>query len=453
MSESAAVKLAEELKNLLDELDEDTINELSADEIAEKRKQLNPYGRTIEGSDKILTFSFTNLTEKYIEKLLMTSLIAFMNRMVDEWHVPDGHPVIPVYDYINNPALLEEYHADWKKTDKIVQELEENREWMKKRVIVKEFLEEMFQYNPDVHVRSIYKPQPRDLERKIIDTPAANLAIDKLSARDLKFREQMIEFDRVQKIRQMRETHDEKDEFNNIAEKLVLPDRHYSTMDFNEWSDEDKNALRTACEFIPPADIYHRWRTYKETNYDKLREAVLYLYCDKPNFDMAINPYSWHSSDEEATAFQKKHKNEVIAEIFKAHSGRWNFFAPFAKVRESMKYFNEHTSVLEEIADHIEKDAKIGQELMKNRIKIKKKKNVEEEGPDSEYFRKWKEENTTLKDLGAETVNKDSYAADDCPEDAVQVDIWHVAAGTGKVKKTKMFTKAEAPTFAAANPE
>jgi hypothetical protein len=447
MSEAhETVKAAKEIEKILAELTEESIAQMSEEEVMKYRKELNVYGRTIEGSNKYLTFSFTNLTEKYQQKLLLTGMIGFLNRMVDEWHVPDGLPVIPVYDYVEDPESLEKFHADWKKTEKIQKEIDENRAWMAKRVVVKEFLEEMFQFNPDKHVRSSYRPQPKDLDRKIIDTPAANLAIEKLKAADLKFREQMVEFDRVQKLRNMAEGSELKNESLDklVAKKLVLPGHHYSTMNFESWSPEDKNLLSETAGMIPPDDVFHRYRTYIESNYDKLREAVQYLYCDKPDFDIAINPYNWHGSLEDAQEFQKKHKNEVISDIIVAHSGKWNFFAPFEHVRDSVKYFNDNTIILEEIAIQQEKDAKLGQDLMRRRVAAKKRQNIEEEGPDSEFFKKWKDQNTTLKDMGAETLNKESYASLECPDDAIEVPVWKIAQN-GKMEKKSFYSRAEAP--------
>lgn len=435
--------LANDLTSILDELDNESLEDLSEEQLLEYRKKLNVYGRTIQGADNYLTFSFTNLSEKYMEKLTLTSMIGYLNRMVDEWHVPEGHPVIPVYDHFKNPELINNYHKEWKLTDKTSSEIADNKEWMKKRLIVKEFLEEMFQYNPDRHIRSAYKPQTKDLSRPLITTPAANLAIENHKLKDSKFKEQMLEFDRVQKLIQMKENATSEND-NNISQKLILPSYHYSTVDFSKWSDEDKNALRTACEMIPPSDIFHRYRNYLEANYDKLREAVQYLYCDKPDFDIAINPYDWHASEDEAFEFQKKHKKEVISDIIKAHSGKWNFFAPFAKVRDSMKYFNDNTIVLEEIANQIEKDAKIGEELMKKRVKTKKKQNIKEDGPDAEAFSKWKESNKNVKNANIDS-NKESYAPDDCPDNAIAVDVIRLSNDGTKMSKSHFFTQAVAP--------
>jgi hypothetical protein len=445
---TSSQKLAKSLEDLLNELTPEALEGLTEEELIEYRKLLNPYGRTIQGADKHLTFSFTNLSEKYIQKLNMTGMIGFLNQMCDEWKIPDaGIPTVAVSDYLKDPSLITSFSKNWTITDKMARDIETNKQQMAKRVIVKEFLNDMFQYNPNVHVKSVYKPNIKDTARGVIDTPAANLAISQLKKKDAKFREQMLEFDRVQKLVAMKEGKGEVvDESiaNLVAKKLVLPEYHYMTRNYEGAAVEDINLIRTVNNMIPPADIFHRYQIYYETNYDKLREAVLHLYSDKPDFDIAINPYDWHDSEEDAATFQKKHSSEVITDILKADSGKWNFFAPFAKVRESMKYFNEKTLILEEIASQIEEDAKIGEELMKNRIRIQKQKNIDEDGPDDEYFKKWRAENNSLKDMGALTINEESYADEECPDDGIQVDIFSTKDGV--FEKDRMYTKAVAPT-------
>lgn len=443
-------KLADELEKILSEINDETLAKLDMEDIMQLRKKLNPYGRTIEGSDKWLTFSFTNLREKYMEKLLMTALIGYLNRACDEWHVPDGIPVIPVYDYVKDPNKITDFAKEWKVDEAMEKNIIENAEWMKKRVIVKEFLEEMFQFNPDEHIRSAYKPNYKDLDRSVIETPAANIAIRELSKKDAEFNQQRIEYDRIQNLRHMKSKVDEKldplvDEL--VSKQLMLPEQHYTQMDFSTWSHEDKNVLYTVCNMIPPADIFYKFTNYYENNYDKIREAVLYLYCEKPDLDIAINPYQWHDDENSAIEFQKKHRNEVITDIIKAYSGKWNFFAPFAKVHNTVKFFNEKTKVLEEMTKQIESDQKLGADLMKKKIIKKKKKNIKEVGPETDVFKKWKESNSLLKDLGAETPNKDSYAVDEIPDDAIQVDVWKVAKGGLELKKEHFFSKAEPPSF------
>jgi hypothetical protein len=439
------------IEELLKELDEDSIAEMDMDTIIAARKKLNPYGRTIEGSNKYLTFSYTNLSQKYMQKFLTTALIGYLNRALDEWEVPDGIPVVTVYDYARNPKIMDELTAGWKIDDKLRAKLDENAKMMRKRVIVKEFLEHLFQYNPDEHIRSAYRPNPKDVTRPILTTPAANLAVNELKKVDVKFLEDMRNYDRVQNILFMNGDvvpSDAPDEFKElVAKKLVLPDTHYSVMDFAKWSAEDRNLLRTVCEMIPPASIYHNFNNYLETNYDKLNEATQYLYCDKPDFDIAVNPYEWHETREAAEDFQKKHANEVIADIIIADSGKWNIVAKHGIVQEKTKFYNEHTAILEEMVAQQERDAKLGADLVKHRVVKKKKQNIKEEGPDAELFSKWKSENATLKEMGATMPDQDAYLDKDIPDDSVQIDVFRIGKGGLEMKKEHIFTQAQAPTM------
>lgn len=412
---------SEELNKLLDELDDVSLSKMSDDEIIKLRKKLNPYGRTIEGSDKILTFSYTDLQFEYVVKLVTTSMIGFLNRMCDEWRVPDGIPVVPVYDYAKNPDVINEFENSLsdKNNPELQKSIQYNKELIDKKLFIKEFLEDMFQYNPDLHVRSAYKPVPDDDDRTILNTPAAQLAIHQLRDKDPEFKEIFLKYER------------EKSLLENAGSSL------------KEVEPIESQLRKQVTEMIPPADTFHRFKYYYESNYEELRHIVTDLYCDKSCFETAVNPYSWHNTDEEADQFINKHKDEVISTIFKAHSGKWNIIAPYKQVRESVRYFNSKTVVLEEIVNQIERDAKIGCELMKKRIHIKKKQNIEECGPDAESFLKWKSNNSVLKDMGAETLTKEDL--DECPMDALEVPVFRISKGGTKMDKTKFYTEAVAP--------
>lgn len=405
---------AEQLNKLLEELDDDSLDKLSDDEVLELRKKLNPYGRTIEGSDKILTFSYTDLQAEYLTKLLTTTMIGFLNRMCDEWRVPPDVPVVTVHDYLKDPSKLDEYEKTLQKPELMAEAIAENKKTMLKRVAIKEFLEDMFQYNPDLHVRSAYRPNYKDPERTVLDTPAAQLAIYKLKKTDSDFLNSYTQY-----IREQEKKNEKEEKKESMSESKL-------------------KVVKQITEMIPPTDVFHRFKYYFESNYETVKEITNDLYCDKPCFEKAVNPYSWHNDIDEADKFISKHKDEVITTIFKAHSGKWNIIAPYTKVRESMRYFNKKTAVLEEIAKQIESDAKMGSELMKKRIKINKKKNIEKEGPDDPAFVKWKKSNDTLKNMGAETVE---YDDDDC----LEVPVFRVSDGGAKISQTKFYTEAVAP--------
>jgi hypothetical protein len=436
-----------ELSKLLDELDDDYLAALSDDDVLKLRKELNPYGRTIEGSDKVLTFSYTDLRSDYLKKMMLTTMVGFLNRMLDEWRVSPGIPVVTVYDYVKDPSKIDEFEKTLQKPELMRDDLDANKELMKKKVFIKEFLEDMFQYNPDLHVRSSYKPNTKDDERTVLSTPAACLAISQLKAKDAEFREEMLQYDRQvalhEKAQLARESKEEPPAEENVGQK-TLPE--VGPILTNLVSDVRKRVT----EMIPPADIFHRFQYYHDSNFEELQNIVNDLYCCKPDFTTAVNPYAWFDTEDEADVFINKHKSEVISTIYKAHSGKWNIIAPFKKVRESMRFFNKNTQVLENIMDQIEKDSKLGQELMKKRIKIQKKNNIEKEGPDDPAFKKWRAQNTTLKDMGAVHLDdeKNNALEDDdgnLPDDALEVPVFRVSHGGTKIERSKFYTKAEAP--------
>ena len=88
---------AEQLEKVLKLNDKDLSN-VDANQILELRKNLNPYGRTIQGSDNYLNFSITQVSQEWHKKFMTTSFIGFLFRMCNEWKVPNGVPVVSVYD-------------------------------------------------------------------------------------------------------------------------------------------------------------------------------------------------------------------------------------------------------------------------------------------------------------------------------------------------------------------
>jgi hypothetical protein len=445
--------LADELEALLALKDEE-LGEMPDEKILEMRKSLNPYGRTIKGSDKILSFSITQISHEYWKKFITTSMVGYLFRMCNEWKVPNGVPVHTVYEYLDDEKVLDTPELTLKKNDKnMIYDYEFNRQWMKKRKIVMEFLEEMFQFNPDEHVRSSYKPNYADKSRTPLETMAARIATQQLDKVDPKFRaEKELHNDIVglkkKKIRKIIKGKDGK--IREIIKELpvvepITPMKKPSNEKITENGMKDPDCKDTVQNIIPPHDIYGRFKMYYQENYEQLREAVENLYCEKPELELAINPYCVHDTEEEAKEFRKQHAEEVIAEIFPAHTGKWNFFDCFKEQREGVNFYNKNTAVLEEIVKQVEKDEKLGKDLMEKRVIKEKKKNEVESGPDSENFKKWREENSDLQKLGAKHIG--DMADEDCVDDAIQVDVWRVAKGGLEITKDKFLSQAEAPTF------
>ena len=445
--------LAEEINKYLDELQDEDFASLPESHVLKLKKDVNPFGRTIQGSDAYLNFSIINIQNEYYKKYTVTSMIGFLNRMCDEWKVPEGVPVIPVYDYLLDKTLADTPKHTLESTDTNAKgDYEFNRKWMEKRIIVKEFLEEMFVFNPDEHVRSAFRPNHADKTRKPINTPASRLAVKHLlkTSKEFKSHEELYAEPTEEQLTTRTVLKKVKGKNGKVKEIVkTVPDVPKpvkgAVEPISTTSMVDPTLPETVRNMIPPHDAFGRFTMYMKENLEQLREAVCDLYCDKPDKELAINPYSWHTSLEDAEIFKKKHSGEVLAEVFTAHSGKWNLFDSFKIVRDSVNFYNDQTIILEEMVKQHERDERLGQDLMKKRVEKAKKKNEVISGPHAESFKKWQSQNTELTSMGAMSGN--DMVSNDCPADAIEVPVWRIAKGGLEITKDRFFSKSEAPGF------
>jgi len=81
-----------------------------------------------------------------------------------EEYLLKGDKVCKPPDFVTDNVLKEKYR--------------EMHETMKERVIIYKFLKNVFQYNPDKHVRSSWYPVKDDENRNLIGTKAGRLAVE-----------------------------------------------------------------------------------------------------------------------------------------------------------------------------------------------------------------------------------------------------------------------------------
>lgn len=396
-------------------VDSNLVNGLTDEQVTELRKRLNPYGKTVEGEGTFTCLSITNLSEQYMKRFLMTSLIGFLYRQCDEHGLDDGEPVTTMDDYkkfirVYDTAVSEGRDAaEWLKTvdtkdtsnEYAAIVLQKNRlvergDGFKRRLIVRNFLDSLFQFNPDLHVRSAYANNPLDTERR----PPKQVV----------------------------------DSLNTVETNSSDLVRH-----------------------IPPLDTYHRWTYYTDTNYEEIRSATNDIYADKPDLEFAINPYGQFDSQEDVDKFIQKHKNEVVADILTLHNSKWNLTGSFKNNRERINFYNDKTSVIEEIFKQMEQDKKLGADLMRKRVKRKKEKNIKEVGVEPVEFKHYRKDHSSgIESMGAEDLSRDNKRDtipdsvsfsnhEDCPYDAVQVDVFDIRGGGSSMSKSEFFSQTEDP--------
>jgi len=459
------------------------MGKMDFDKLLKFRKTANPYGRTIEGSDKWVSFSYTDLREKHIRQMTTTAMVAFLNRKLDEWDVPDDVPVVPVYDFYLDPTAADMPPKIAKvATKETIAKWEANKENMKRRMIVKEFLEHCFQFDPNHHVRSAYQPNLRDDTRRVISSAAGRLAIQEMKKKNPEFAEQMKDFEDLKKLKEnktlkgrngsTKKVIKTKGKLTDIlntrtADLLQLKTFTKNLCEFSSSKDvpeivqescsvvqtwiedqigkaKDSKLPSVAINMIPPIDYFGHFTQYYNDNFEQLLDVVGDLYAEKVDLHTAINIYAIHDTSEDAIAFQKKHSKEVITPIINGRSGSWLMLGPWSKNLDKARFYSEKTQIIEEIMDQQKKDNQLGTELMRKRVKKKKKENIAKDGPDDPNFQKWKNDMVpSVAKMGAEDVNARSYADPDCPDDGVQIDIIRISNGGLDTKKASMYVEAE----------
>ena len=171
--------------------------------------------------------------------------------------------------------------------------------------------------------------------------------------------------------------------------------------------------VRPAADIVPPQDTFHRWAYYTEVNYDAIRTVTEALYPDRPDLDWALALWdTFEGTEEEVDAefkkYCKRYADEVPSALKTLEFGAWSLLADFKQNRKNIDFYNAHTEVLRRILDRHAEDTRLGGDLMRNRVRQAKARNIATEGPDapglSAYKRSVAEKGQALTGKGVEKV-------------------------------------------------
>jgi hypothetical protein len=463
------------------EVNPDKINELTDEQAIEVDKYLNPYGATIYGNDKYTCVSFTNLKEKYMQRLLTTSLIGFVYQMSREYEVDDEE----LDEEYKNQLDKEEYyeysdHPD-KNNSEFLKLFEENTYKEVKYEYIKSKLEK---FNTDEETKESDPNSDLELSKlKLEDLNLDNLDQITLSEdEELELRNQTnmkIEdtlkptkfFNNekfLQKKYELIQQQSEKEQkiITKFLDKLFRfdPKNHTSEVYNNEHNDPEriKPKSNKFLDPTPPNDTYGRFQYYYDVNYEELREAVHYLYNEKPDIEVALNIYDTFDTIDECNEYINKNKDKVITNIMTLTNYKWNLLGSFKQNRERITFYNENTQILENILKQQEEDAKMGKKLLDERVRKKKIKNVKEYGKTDPAVAKYLKDNPNditsnahkvdiLDDKVVVTeeleISENGAKVDEegTPEDAIEIGVTSINLKDNKVTSTKIYSKAHAP--------
>lgn len=275
---------------------------------------------------------------------------------------------------------IDEYDITDEEYEKLVSEvknelkIEITREefYEKHRSTVKCFLDEYFRYSPNNHVQCAYKPNYDD-----------KLRIPLTEA------------------------------YKKFVNKDMSKDEYLQAVHTHEKEIED---LQLECEkkyersVIPPDDTFCRWKRYTDNNFEYIKQATDDIYAEKSDFEFSIVPLKYFKGtniddlNKEADEWQRKYAKEFETDIYRAQFSIHNLLGQWVKNVEKTNFYTKETQIVKSIIEQSQEDARMGNKLMKERIKKGKAKNIEKYGEHDKMMKSYKSEG--MEDMNVKHVDE-----------------------------------------------
>jgi len=461
----------------------DKLYELDADDVQELQKFTNPLGGPINTSKTYVNMSVVNWREKYMRRMYVTALIGYLYRVLDEYS--------PEEDILREEYLFKRLSKTLKgDSPEYIQAKADYEERVKRltetsKRLVKGFLDRNFEFNPDKHLRASHSENQLDPARVSKDELIRNKCANSANGATIETKlcdkpELMYKYTRghllntYQCVKTSTETLKStlaalEDPNNSITDLQGILIKNYMLMNhtLNDLKTvaEPLSSMETlnACMVDPPVDLYHQLDRYISNHYEGIREVVSAVYDEKPDVEYSVQIYSTHKTPEAARDYRIKHNNEFKTEVFTLESGITSLLGPFKENRDRIDYFNKNTEILKRMLEQLELDHKLGKDLMEKQVRAKKRKNIEEAGPDHPSLASYSKTMNIVQTLGAKKIltQEDQMELEratkeaqvlredyEVPEDAIQVDMFYPReneSGEIVLSKTKFYTQSEAP--------
>jgi hypothetical protein len=449
------------LNSLLEEIQsgadiDDKLASLSEEQIDALFKESQPFKALGTAStNKIVLGSVSNLREKYLKKLITTTMVSFLFQMKNEFTTDETHLATPV----KKDDFFEQRQVG-SLPDNFTTDQLHNR-----------FLLEMYQ-----------KAVPNG---KAMNYPEMELALTEDQLMDVS-KQTKVEYDRLvgkemvlnsgkydEAVQSAIDAQSEKERLvvNRFLEWLFKFDIDKHVEEGGNVIDNDPErkdiSMRNEDVYknIPPNDTHCRFNTYYDVNYEKMREATHNIYNVKPDLEHAMIVYDVKDTKEEVDAFIHKYGSSSKYDIVSFPLNRWTLMGSFKENRERVDYYNKHNSIIKSMLEQQEKDAALGEDLMKKRIKSKKVQAEKVFGKDSPGFDAYRKlspseledkYNAKVENLAdgnvkltrqvvvdASTGQELELDEDGVPTNALEVPITTINARTGQASQTRIFTRSE----------
>lgn len=424
------------------------ISSLSAEELellvkeTQQYKSLGP-----ASSSKQVIASVSNLRERYVKKLITTAMVSFLYQMEKEYVVQD--------EYVTNPPNEDDFMED-----EPVQSVELNYD----RFYTEELDKYFKQQFPDRSDVQVYSEMEAALtEDQLLDVSSnATKAMNEVNKPKRKLNQSNY-YAALETI-----TNQQSAEERKIIRRFLNKLFHYDPIQHvqeglhpNVHGDTDRGCT-DQYEHIPPNDTHCQFTSFYEVNYEKLRQATLDIYNVKPDLEHAIIVYDVLDSQKDVDAWMGKYGAASKYDIVSFPLNCWTIQGSFKENRDRVDYYNKNNEIIKSMLEQQEKDANLGEELMKKRIKTKKVRSERVFGKDSPEFEQYRKmnpsdleskyginmeetDNGDIKITREITVNAETGAEiktdeDGVPLDGLEVPITSINAETGETTQTRFFT-------------
>jgi hypothetical protein len=286
--------------------------------------------------------------------------------------------------------------------------------------IARQFLDRHLNYNPDKHVKGhhkkkfVKKPEMMVWEPTYVKDNAENLDVKQMS-----LKESTMEL------------------VTNTMEKIPAV--------------FEKNV---------PSDAFYHWNRYIEVNFEELHLATCELYDVLPDLKWSVAFWDSFDREEKATDAKNKWRDSIKIPLDIIENNGHTLMGPWKTNREAIDYHNKNTELLKRMQDQLKADQKLGEDIMKKNIRVRKAANIKEVGGDDPGLQTYMKALNTIDTLGCKaTLTKEEKlklemahrAKDDeeTPNDAVGVDVFSVKTdidtGAQDVTRKRLYTKADSP--------
>jgi hypothetical protein len=204
-------------------------------------------------------------------------------------------------------------------------------------------------------------------------------------------------------------------------------------------------------QMIPPEDLFIKFARYRKKFHEEIIGMVKDLYSSQRNIDFCILPLGFHKNIERAQQFIQEHRDRIVLEAHTIKLRAWTMLGEYKENQESIRYYRDNGSVIEQMMDHHRESAKMHRHLVRKQRDRKKKEH--QKGEDPQIVKDWmkkKKQESGMTDEFSDTDDAiditHAEVNEEVPLDEIEVPTWMPSSDGKSIKMDRFFVPAKAPS-------